>query len=135
MLHVEQLETRLTVVDTDKPRLPREFREKVEVHLFHLEKHGLFGHLERRGFASYGGMKAHIWGLLTYAHHVNEEFAEPLMERLNHKLPLADVIITITVCAAFSPAAVHFDPPHFSMKCNSANLLRSHRPEGSVQSA
>jgi hypothetical protein len=74
------------VVDTERPRLPREFREKLEVHLFHLEKHGLVGHLERRGFASYSGMKAHIWGLLTYAHHVDEEFAQPLMERFN-KLP------------------------------------------------
>jgi RNA-directed DNA polymerase len=71
------------LVDTDRPRLPREFRERLEVHLFHLEKHGLVGHLERRGFASYGGMKAHIWGLLTYARHVDSEFAEPLMKRFN----------------------------------------------------
>jgi hypothetical protein len=28
-------------------------------------------------------MKAHIWGLLTYAHHIDEAFAEPLMDRFN----------------------------------------------------
>jgi len=69
------------VVDSDRPRLTREFRENLEVHLFHLKKHGLASHLERRRFASYGGMKAHLWGLLTYARHVDSTFAEPLMDQ------------------------------------------------------
>jgi hypothetical protein len=60
---------------------PQEFRERLELHLFHLGKHGLVGHLERRGYASFGGMKAHTWGLLTHARHVDREFALPLLER------------------------------------------------------
>ena len=68
------------LVDTAKPRLTRDYRERLELHIHYLER-GVMNHLEWRAFNSYGGMKAHIWGLLTYANQIDSDFATPLIDR------------------------------------------------------
>lgn len=69
------------LVDRDRPRLTREYRERLEIHIHSLETNGPLIHRERRAFDSLGGMKAHIWGLLTHAEHVDPAFACPLVAR------------------------------------------------------
>jgi hypothetical protein len=67
------------LVDRERPRLTRDFRERLELHVYHLVKRGPVSHLEQRGFHSIGGMREHIYGLLTYANHVEPAFAAPLL--------------------------------------------------------
>jgi len=64
------------LVDGDAPRLPRAFREKLELHLFHAETKGIREHCLRRKFRSLLGFKAHLRGLITYAEWVEAEFGE-----------------------------------------------------------
>lgn len=59
------------VVDGELPRLTSEFRERIEVHLFHARTKGIDEHCIRRKFRSLLGFKAHLDGLITYAEHVD----------------------------------------------------------------
>lgn len=67
------------LVDRERPRLTREFRERLELHVYYLVKRGPVSHLEQRGFRSIGGMREHICGLLTYANHIEPDFVAPLL--------------------------------------------------------
>lgn len=71
------------LVDGDTPRLPRVFREKIEVHLFHAETKGIREHCLRRKFRSLLGFKAHLRGLITYAEWVDEKFGALCRERFD----------------------------------------------------
>ncbi len=63
------------LVDTDRPRLSREFRSSLELHVFHLRKHGPASHAEKRGFESILGLRRHIDGLLSHACQIDPEYA------------------------------------------------------------
>ncbi|HSY22747.1 MAG TPA: reverse transcriptase family protein [Polyangiaceae bacterium] len=67
-----------TNVDMDRPRLTREFRDRLRQHLYYLTQDncGPSRHAERRGFASLFGMRDHIAGLIAYAGQVDGAFAE-----------------------------------------------------------
>ncbi|MFB6459390.1 reverse transcriptase family protein [Bradyrhizobium tunisiense] len=73
------------LVDSDRPRLTRAFRNNVETHLFALtsDKIGASAHRQKRGFASTIGMRRHIEGLIAFAHQVNPAYAAKLYARLN----------------------------------------------------
>ncbi|WP_315767716.1 reverse transcriptase family protein [Bradyrhizobium sp. SZCCHNR2012] len=73
------------LVDGDRPRLTRAFRNNVETHLFALtsESIGPSAHRQKRGFASTIGMRRHIEGLIAFAHQVNPSYAAKLYVRLN----------------------------------------------------
>lgn len=73
------------LVDSDRPRLTRAYRNNVETHLFALtsDKIGVAAHREKRGFASTIGMRRHIEGLIAFAHQVDPDYAAILYEQLN----------------------------------------------------
>ncbi len=72
------------LVDRERPRLTRAFRDNLETHVFALTHPdiGPLRHQARRGFASVIGLRRHVEGLLNYAHHVDAEWAEALQGRL-----------------------------------------------------
>lgn len=73
------------LVDRERPRLTRQFRDNIETHLYALnhERIGVQAHRDRRGFASTTGMLHHIRGLIAFAHHVDEEYARKLYGDFN----------------------------------------------------
>lgn len=73
------------LVDREKPRLTREFRNNVETHLFALAnpRVGAVAHKAKRGFASTIGMRRHIEGLIAFAHQVDQDYGATLYGQLN----------------------------------------------------
>ena len=73
------------LVDGDRPRLTRAFRNNVETHLFALmnKKIGPAAHRQKRGFASTVGMRRHIEGLIAFAHQVDAAYAAKLYAQFN----------------------------------------------------
>jgi RNA-directed DNA polymerase len=65
------------LVDRERPRLTRSFRNNLETHLYALTspKIGARAHMQRRGFASRIGMQRHVAGLLAFAHQVDRSYA------------------------------------------------------------
>jgi RNA-directed DNA polymerase len=71
------------LVDSDRPRLRREFKSRLEAHVHGLVKFGPVQHARQRDFKSIFGMKRHLYGLLTYAEQIDSAFAEPLRKKLD----------------------------------------------------
>lgn len=73
------------LVDRERPRLTREFRDNIETHLYAISssKIGVAAHQTKRGFASIIGMRRHIEGLIAFAHQVDRDYAASLYEQLN----------------------------------------------------
>lgn len=73
------------LIDRERPRLSREFRNNLETHLYALDhpKIGASAHRVRRGFASIIGMRKHIAGLIAFAHQVDPSYARPLYSRFD----------------------------------------------------
>jgi RNA-directed DNA polymerase len=65
------------LMDRERPRLTRSFRNNLETHLYALTspKIGARAHMQRRGFASRIGMQRHVAGLLAFAHQVDRDYA------------------------------------------------------------
>lgn len=73
------------LIDREQPRLTRQFKDNIETHLYALnhEKIGVHAHRDSRGFTSTTGMRHHIRGLIAFAHHVDEVYAQKLYEKFN----------------------------------------------------
>jgi len=73
------------LVDRDRPRLTRAFRNNVETHLFALTNFhiGPAAHRQKRGFASTIGMRRHVEGLMAFAHQVDPFYAAKLYALFN----------------------------------------------------
>lgn len=73
--------TRKTVlgllVDGAQPRLSREFKANLRMHLYYLQ-HPAIGptiHAARRGFTAVGGLRNHVRGLISYARQIEPAYA------------------------------------------------------------
>jgi RNA-directed DNA polymerase len=62
------------LVDGSEPKLTREFKQTICIHLYHARTKGIHGHCARRGFRSLLGFKAHLDGLIKYAEHIEPAF-------------------------------------------------------------
>jgi RNA-directed DNA polymerase len=73
------------LVDREKPRLTREFRDNIETHLYALlsPKIGVTKHLTQRKFSSVIGMRRHIEGLIAFAHQVDKVYGALLYAQLD----------------------------------------------------
>lgn len=71
------------LVDSDAPRLTREFKDKLRMHLYFCSKNGPTAHAVERKFDSVIGLKNHLIGLISYARTADIAFAEECMDKLN----------------------------------------------------
>jgi RNA-directed DNA polymerase len=62
------------LVDNHEPRLTKQFKERILLHLFHAKARGLEGHCKRRRFRSLLGFRNHLSGLIVYAEHIDPSF-------------------------------------------------------------
>ncbi len=72
------------LVDRDKPRLTRDFRANIEMHLHYLERQG-FGpvrHAKARKFDSVIGLRHHLEGLVAFASQIDRPYGNRLKGRL-----------------------------------------------------
>jgi hypothetical protein len=64
------------LVDGPSPRLQREFKDRVLLHVHFVLKVGPVAHAKSRGFRSTFALYKHLGGLLSFARQVEPEFAE-----------------------------------------------------------
>lgn len=67
------------LVDSDRVRLPKSFRRKIECHLYYCSKDPE-GHAKRRDFNSVIGLKNYIKGLMAYVEQVEPEYKKELFD-------------------------------------------------------
>ncbi|OYW89123.1 MAG: hypothetical protein B7Z23_12180 [Pseudomonadales bacterium 32-61-5] len=73
------------LVDGPAPRLSREFRALMRLHLHYLQKKevGPAAHARVRGFVSVAGFRNHLQGLATYARQIDEAYGDALLRDLD----------------------------------------------------
>ena len=73
------------LVDGPRPRLTREFKSRIRMHLYYLthEEIGPVIHAEKRGFESIIGLRAHVRGLIAHAQLVEPEYGRMRLEEFN----------------------------------------------------
>ena len=73
------------LVDGPKPRLTKEFKSRIRMHLYYLTHGdiGPIGHAENRGFESIIGLRAHVRGLIAHAELVEPEYGRVRLEEFN----------------------------------------------------
>ena len=66
------------LVDGKRPRLSREFRSRLRMHLYYIahQQHGPAQHARARGFSSVEGMRQHLLGLIAFAGQIDARFAD-----------------------------------------------------------
>ena len=74
------------LVDGESPRLCREFKSKLRMHLYYLNHSmiGPGGHAESRGFDSIIGLRAHVLGLIAHARLVEPDYGEARLGEFNN---------------------------------------------------
>lgn len=70
------------LVDTDKPRLCRQFKDRLRQHIYYIEKFGVEAHAQNLAFDTIAGFIRHIKGLLDFAYMVEPSYALDLTGRL-----------------------------------------------------
>ncbi|WP_434986449.1 reverse transcriptase family protein [Vreelandella zhaodongensis] len=73
-------------VEEEKPKLRREFKDNLRMHLYYLIKHGPAEHAKERDFETIWGMKSHIRGLIDYAKMVEPNYSIDMLKRFNNVL-------------------------------------------------
>jgi len=69
------------VINDDRPRLTKASREEIKLALYHIKKHGLLSHSERRHSKNPLGYLNHLVGLIYFARSIEEDFgARALIE-------------------------------------------------------
>ncbi|WP_426619487.1 reverse transcriptase family protein [Pseudomonas rustica] len=70
-------------VNQDVPRLTRDFKMKIRMHLHYLEREdvGPLKHAERRGFSAVAGMRNHLMGLAAYAAQIEPAYGQAIKAR------------------------------------------------------
>lgn len=71
------------LVDSTRPRLSREYRATLEMHLYYAEKYGVGSHAKKRHFQSPVSFIEHLRGNIAFASQVDKKIAEGWSRRLN----------------------------------------------------
>lgn len=73
------------LVDEASPRLPREFKEKMRMHLYYLRKDGVgpARHAAKRGFISVAGMRNVLYGLAAFAAQIEPAYGANIRQALD----------------------------------------------------
>tara|TARA_B100000614_G_scaffold251585_1_gene263328 strand:+ start:1069 stop:2202 length:1134 start_codon:yes stop_codon:yes gene_type:complete len=70
-------------VEGDTPRLRKEFKDKLRLHLHFLSEFGPAEHAKARDFETIWGMKSHIRGLIDFANMIEPIFAKRMLDQYN----------------------------------------------------
>jgi retron-type reverse transcriptase len=77
------------LVNGKAPRLTREFRARIRMHLHYLAQFGPVSHQRNRKFISVRSLRNHIEGLVNFAQHIEPHFAQSCRAKLTRiKWPL-----------------------------------------------
>lgn len=90
------------VVNDIKPRLPKTVKSEIELAIYHIGKHGLLSHMERRKSKRPLGYLNHLVGKILYCHSVEPAFGNAAMAALRKALTPSRELLQIIV--AFEPA-------------------------------
>lgn len=71
------------LVDGKAPRLTREFRDCLRLHLHYLEMVGPEAHRTARNFDTVAGLYRHVRGLIDFAKSVDRDFAERMRAKFD----------------------------------------------------
>lgn len=73
------------LVDESSPRLPREFREKMRMHLYYLKKVGVgpARHAAKRGFTAVAGLRNFLYGLAAFATQIEPQYGKHIKKELD----------------------------------------------------
>jgi RNA-directed DNA polymerase len=76
------------LVDGKEPRLSKEFRNTLRLHLHHIgpDGSGAIKHAEENGFRSIYGLRNHIGGLISFAHQVEPALAKHAWKKFDSAL-------------------------------------------------
>jgi len=69
-------------VDGDRPRLRREFKQYLRLHLHHC-KRDVAAHAKARKFTAIAGLQNYLQGLLSYAKQIEPEYAERMQKEFD----------------------------------------------------
>jgi RNA-directed DNA polymerase len=71
------------LVDGTHPRLQREFKQRLLMHAYYMNKYGPANHAAARGFRSLWSLRRHVSGLLAYAKQVEPHFGADAERKLS----------------------------------------------------
>ncbi|MGX6571440.1 reverse transcriptase family protein [Cupriavidus necator] len=73
------------LVDEPSPRLPREFREKIRMHLYYIKKDGVgpAHHAARRGFTAVASLRNVLYGLAAFATQIEPQYGASIRKELD----------------------------------------------------
>ena len=73
------------LVDELSPRLPREFREKMRMHLYYLKKEGVgpARHAAKRGFTAVASLRNVLYGLAAFATQIEPQYGADIRKELD----------------------------------------------------
>lgn len=73
------------LVDEPSPRLPREFREKMRMHLYYLKKDGVgpARHAAKRGFTAVASLRNILYGLTAFASQIEPQYGAGIRAELD----------------------------------------------------
>lgn len=71
------------LTDGEKPRLTKEFKDKLKMHLYFCRKVGPSAHALNRKFDSVIGLRNHLLGLISYAKKADPDFHQLCLSELN----------------------------------------------------
>lgn len=68
-------------VDGERPRLQKEYKDKIRQHFYFLDKLSISEHVSNRGFDSIWGFKSHLKGMIDYANMIEPDYAQKCSEK------------------------------------------------------
>lgn len=90
------------VVNDVKPRLPKSLKSEIELAIYHIGKHGLLSHMERRKSKRPLGYLNHLVGKILYCHSIEPAFGDAAMSNLREALAPNRELLQVAM--AFEPA-------------------------------
>ena len=99
-------------INSDTPQLPRSVKDEIELAIYHIEKHGLLGHMAKRKSNSPFGYLSHMKGLIYYARSVDPTFGQKALANFRRVLlPYEELL---NVFRDLAPATVDQSDYYFS---------------------
>lgn len=97
------------VINDDVPRVPKRYREDILLSIYHIKKHGLLSHMERRKARSPLGYLNHLVGRILFCRSVEAQFADAAMAELRLALAPYKELIAMAGTYGERPNGKKFD--------------------------